>query len=348
MSTPSTMSVMEKVKNLPFANSMAMGLCIGTYLIQVIVEPPVHNYTMNPRMVIYLKEYYRMISSCLFHGSMMHIGMNMMSAAAIGYNLEKKYGTLYHGITILWSMILTSSIYIVISYLLHLVFGYDHLMHQHSLGFSGVLFHLSVLEAHYSPRMTRNVFGFGQVSSTTYPWILLLVLQFFMPNLSFLGHLSGILIGTLQVYGSLDSICFPSPDYLRKLEQQRFPRLQQLSSNNPGYIPTPSDEELRQFMNRSSSSGDRTSLRTAIRNGLIMVWTFVCNVAETIKVCLFGYGGSNNNRNVQFTSEETSVLGFNFNNNNTNVEDHSNNDWIGLPETSQSKTTISTPESQIV
>lgn len=320
MSTSSSSSsTMEKVKNLPYANSIAMALCIGTYLLQVLMEPQIHHYTMNPRMVIYLNEYYRIISSCLFHGSIMHIGMNMMSAAAIGYDLEKKCGTLSHGITILWSMILTSSIYMLISFLLYIVFGVDHLMYQHSTGFSGVLFHLMVLQAHYSPSMmTRNVYGFVQVSSTTFPWVMLIVAQVLLPNISFLGHLSGILVGILQVYGVLNPIILPSHDYLRKLElQSSF--LQQLSSK-PGYIMTPSEEELRQFMHVSGS------LRTAIRNGICMIWTFICNVAETIKVCLFGYGS---------------------NNNNNNVVDHSNNDWIGLPETSESKTTT-IPESHIV
>ena len=39
------------------------------------------------------------------------------------------------------------------------------MMLQHSLGFSGVIFQLSVMESNLSPSRTRSVFGVLQVSS---------------------------------------------------------------------------------------------------------------------------------------------------------------------------------------
>ena len=162
----------ETLATIPLATRFIMGLCILTFMYQLLVDPPLHNYTMVPKNVIYEHEFYRIFTSSLFHGSLMHIGMNMMSTMAISSLLEKQIGTLMMSITILWGIILTSTIYIFIAWLLHISIGYEHLMMQHSVGFSGVIFQLSVIESSLSPHRTRSIFGVFTVSSRMYPWAL--------------------------------------------------------------------------------------------------------------------------------------------------------------------------------
>jgi membrane associated rhomboid family serine protease len=310
--------ILDIISKIPIANSFAMALCLCTYVYQITCNPSLHHYTMNPRLVLFLNEYYRLITSCLFHGSLMHIGMNMMSAAAIGNFLERKIGTLKHGITILWSMLLTSLIHILVSYGIYLLLGVESLMYQHSLGFSGVLFHLTLLQANLSPKTSRDVFGLIRVSSTVYPWVLLVMLQFLMPNLSFLGHLSGLLVGTLQVHGALDCI-LPSDNYLRMCEKSRI--LQFLASK-PGFINIPPEEMMRDLIPRR----ERLGLAMALMTGIGIIWKFIKDVAETIKVCIFGYG--NENRNIHISVEEMQSLGFGSRStNDCNSED----EWDGLP-----------------
>ena len=213
----------------------------------------------------------------------MHIGMNMMSTMAIGTSLERRIGTLAMATTILWGIQLTSSIYVFVSWLLYVTFGYDHLMLQHSVGFSGVIFQLAVLEANLSPDRTRSVFGFINVSSKMYPWALLVMLQFIMPQISFMGHLSGILIGTMQFHGSLE-IVFPSDQYLK--ESETLPSLQFLV-NQPGFIKMP--EAGSGLGQREGSAGFFVAVGGSIA-------LFVKNICETIKVIIFGRGeGSNEN-----------------------------------------------------
>ena len=100
----------------------------------------------------------------------MHIAMNMMSTMAIGSSLERRIGTIMTTLTISWGILLTSAIYILISWLLFAVFGLEKMMLQHSVGFSGVIFQLSVLDSNLSPNRTRSVFGVFTVSSRMYPW----------------------------------------------------------------------------------------------------------------------------------------------------------------------------------
>ena len=219
----------------------------------------------------------------------MHIGMNMMSTMAIGKSLENRIGTLTMGLTILWGILLTSTIYTMTSWLLYVIFGYEKMMYQHSLGFSGVIFQLSVLEANISPNRTRSVFGVFQVSSKMYPWALLVVLQFVMPHISFLGHLSGILLGTLQLHGGLDFI-FPSDNYLQNLET--WSALESITTKT-GFIKIPETGSPLRSVNRET-----IGLVSTVIAGFGALMQLVKNICETIKFAIFGRG-TDANENIQ-------------------------------------------------
>ena len=75
-----------------------------------------------------------------------------------------------------------------------------------------MLFAYAVLESYHSSMPTRSVFGLFNVPAKLYPWILLMVLQFMIPNISFMGHLSGILVGSMCVLGWM-SVLLPSYEY---------------------------------------------------------------------------------------------------------------------------------------
>lgn len=216
----------------------------------------------------------------------------MMSTVAIGTSLEKRLGTLTMGLTILWGILLTASIYTFVSWLLYVTVGYEKMMYQHCLGFSGVIFQLSVLESNLSPNRLRSVFGVFQVSSKMYPWALLVVLQFVMPHISFLGHLSGILLGTLQLHGALD-IIFPSDSYLQHLET--WAALETITSK-PGFVKMPETGSPLRSLNRESGG-----LLSSILGGFGALIHLVKNVCETIKFAIFGRG-ADANENIQLPS----------------------------------------------
>ena len=276
------------------------------------MDPDVHHFTMNPRSIIYLHEYYRFISSTLFHGSLMHIGMNMMSTFAICGLLEARFGTLRHAMTILWAMLLTSATYTLVAFLLHAIFGYEQLMYQHALGFSGVIFHLSVLECNLS-NGSRSIFGVFSVPSYLYPWVLLLVLQFIMPNLSFMGHLAGILTGTLQLYGALDAIMV-GEQYAKEMEG--WPILRPVTSR-PNFISSPTTTLTE------TTLLPRDGLVQATCKGGQMVVKFVRDVVETLVYIVFGRGREANS-NLHIFSRATTVV-------ESGSDYFEDDDWVGLP-----------------
>jgi rhomboid domain-containing protein 1 len=112
------------------------------------------------------------------------------------------------------------------------------------------------------------------------------VLQMFMPQLSFGGHLAGIAVGTLQLYGFLN-ILIPKESYL--LEMDSWSSLRWLSSS-PSFVATTSASE--------TVTGDLASARQGIRRGLSSVTSLLRNVLDSLKVIVFGRGAEANS-NIQ-------------------------------------------------
>jgi len=208
-------------------------------------------------------------------------------------------------------------------------------MYRHGAGFSGVLFHLLVLEcsiasAPASQSSSRSIFGFVSVPAYLYPWVLLVVLQVILPNLSFMGHLSGILAGTLQMYGVLDVFAIPSNEYLQGLEERR--RMSNLASKLPNFVPTPATDLLR------SQYRDVGSLGQSVCGGIRTAAMFVLHVFETIRVVVFGRGRRAND-NVQLLGGWSAAPGGGGGTSRFEVGSGESNDddddhWNGLPEPS--------------
>lgn len=270
----------SELSGMPMANLLAVSLCCLAFVYQVLDDavdgPKLACYTLCPVNIVFLHEYYRLVSSGFFHGSLMHIGMNMLTAAAIGSFLEKSYGTLRHLFTVLWGVLLVPAVYVLVAWICYQLFGLEGPMYQHSVGFSGVLFQLSVLEANLNPHSERSVFGMFRVSSSSYPWAMLLVMQFILPHVSFLGHLSGILVGTLQLFGVFDFM-FPSDACLRAIEE--WACIRSLTSK-PNFVRVPVQDEAQR----------RTPFMLILWMNRLAYSCFIqCgHLLETLKFCIFG------------------------------------------------------------
>jgi len=334
------------VSKIPPTTMGILGLCTTIYLVQWITDPYVHHYTMCPRAVLYLHEYHRILTSCVFHGGMGHLVTNMASTFVLSTSLEHSRGTFVHLISTLWAMILTSLVYICIAWTMNIILDHSSLMYQHSLGFSGVLFHMCVLEVNASSSTnTRSVFGLMNVPSYLYPIALLIILQLFMPQISFVGHLSGIITGTLELYGVYHDVCLPSNDYLQSLEQQsqQFVFIKWIIKH-PNFVKTPTmNADYATHSNDgillgSSSSTRHPQRRTprmllrAIWNGIVLLWKLIKDTLETLKVCLFGYGT---------TATTTTTTTTNANSNNTIASSWMTFSW------SQNNTTTNTSRPEL-
>lgn len=266
------------LRETPPVTLAVIAICLSLFLLQNALDMNLSLITMCPSLVIDSHQYYRILTYAFFHSNLMHIGMNMITNYQLSAGVEKRLGTLRLGLSILWSILLSSFLYIGISWLLSQLFDYKHLWYQHAVGFSGVVFHVLVLDAHSSPNLT--IFGIVTVPGYVYPWALLVLVQLILPNVSFLGHLCGILTGTFQVYGYLDYLLVSESVLIRIESFDCMQKLVRLPSFVPSFDTTP------RFQHHQES----TSILRAIRRlvGITVKWGK--HLLETIRVYIFGRG----------------------------------------------------------
>ncbi|KAJ3120135.1 hypothetical protein HK098_004822 [Nowakowskiella sp. JEL0407] len=99
-----------------------------------------------------------------------------------------------------------------------------------------------------------SVFGFFNVSTPTYPWILLFIIQLFFPGASFVSHFSGIVTAYLYLYG-LFTFILPSSTTISKIESFSFFKSVTLMES---YVPASDTAVLPQFT-ISNSNGEAST-----------------------------------------------------------------------------------------
>ncbi|KAK9668590.1 hypothetical protein RND81_13G070400 [Saponaria officinalis] len=144
----------------------------------------------------------------------------MLALVPLGSELERIMGSVRLLYTMLLLALSNAILHVLIALLVahNPIHPYPHLMITCSMGFSGILFSMIVMETSLSGVESRSVFGLFNVPTKWYPWILLVVFQLLMTNVSFLGHLCGILSGFVYNYGLLN-IFIPGTNFFSGIEK---------------------------------------------------------------------------------------------------------------------------------
>jgi len=162
---------------------------------------------------------YRFYTSVLFHGSLLHVLFNMLALVPLGTELERIMGS----VRLLFLMFLLASTNAILHLTIAFLVAYNplypalYLVNECSIGFSGVIFAMIVIETSLSGVQSRSVFGLFNVPAKWYAWILLVLFQFLASNVSLLGHLCGILSGFAYTHG-LFNYLLPGPSFYSKIE----------------------------------------------------------------------------------------------------------------------------------
>jgi membrane associated rhomboid family serine protease len=163
----------EWLRTTPPVTLGVIFLCCFLFgFVQVFLNVPLQSLTLSPLLIWYDGQVQRIVTGALFHVNFLHLAMNMMSTVAIGSRLEQQIGSFRLLSTILLSILITGSFYMIIVLILVFVFRlYSWMLHD-AIGFSGVLFHLSVLECNLDTEFrSRYLFGVVKVPSYLYPWV---------------------------------------------------------------------------------------------------------------------------------------------------------------------------------
>lgn len=203
-------SIQNFLSQTPIFVAILLVVNIGIHIIVFITSLDISPYVFQPYRVWYYNQYYRMITSAFLHGGIMHIGMNMMSLVAIGGMLEPVYGS-FRFIYLTWITILLGGIcYLILAFSTAWITSDWSYIGVSSIGYSGVLFSYAVIESFHSTVQSRSLFGLINVPTKLYPFILLIVLQFLLPNISLFGHLGGLLAGIIMMTSIGNQLLVPS------------------------------------------------------------------------------------------------------------------------------------------
>ncbi|XP_078444533.1 RHOMBOID-like protein 14 isoform X2 [Wolffia australiana] len=128
-----------------------------------------------------------------------HLVYNMMSLLWKGVQLENFMGSLEFAGMVATILALSQGITLLLAKGLLVFFEHETAYYyEYAVGFSGVLFGLKVvLNSQFSDNFT---YVHGILVPTRYAaWMELVLIQLFVPGVSFLGHLGGILAGMLYL-----------------------------------------------------------------------------------------------------------------------------------------------------
>eukprot|EP00252_Welwitschia_mirabilis_P013430 TRINITY_DN29537_c0_g1_i1.p1 TRINITY_DN29537_c0_g1~~TRINITY_DN29537_c0_g1_i1.p1 ORF type:complete len:342 (-),score=41.72 TRINITY_DN29537_c0_g1_i1:50-1075(-) len=158
--------------------------------------PTLSEACLNPYLVFKNKDFRRLFLSAFYHVDDSHLVYNMLSLLWKGLQLERMMGSTAFASMVAMLLGLSHGILVASAKVLDAFFDYPHAWKSEcSIGFSSVLFALKVVLNANSPDYT-NVYGVI-VPAKYAAWAELVLIQMFVPGVSFLGHLSGILAGII-------------------------------------------------------------------------------------------------------------------------------------------------------
>ncbi|PAN45873.1 hypothetical protein PAHAL_9G148300 [Panicum hallii] len=206
--------------SIPFITSGVVLICGAIYLLCLLVGYDSYDeICFLPSAVASQFQVYRFYTSVLFHGSLLHVLFNMLALVPLGTELERIMGS----VRLLFLMFLLATTNAILHLTIAFLVAYNplypvaYLVNECSIGFSGVIFSMIVIETSLSGVQSRSVFGLFNVPAKWYAWILLVLFQFLASNVSLLGHLCGILSGFAYTYG-LFNYLLPGPSFYSKIE----------------------------------------------------------------------------------------------------------------------------------
>jgi membrane associated rhomboid family serine protease len=196
---------------LPVVTIFVVFVCFICYLWSTFSKH-LNDYALCPYKIIEFHQYYRWITSPFLHLSFGHIFMNMLTMACLGGKVERGMGSLaflgLNAALVLTTCLLETGLSWVIFKILPSEF-YPLYYLTYTVGYSGVLFGLIVVDCANSPAVDR-VLCCCPVPAWLYPWVLFFAIQFAMgPLVSWIGHLSGIGCGYLYAKGLLNWCTLP-------------------------------------------------------------------------------------------------------------------------------------------
>ena len=165
--------------------------------------PSIQQACISVRGAWFDRQWKRIFLAPFYHSHDFHLYYNMASFIWKAISLERHFGSGYFLYMVAIFSVTTNLVYMAINYALAEVLDQWSYINSCAVGFSGVLFALKVVTTHIQPAGMTRVMGFIPVPMRVACWVELVVISVLFPNVSFVGHLAGIIVGFTFVYGPL-------------------------------------------------------------------------------------------------------------------------------------------------
>lgn len=162
------------------------------------ILPSIDQVWFNPHLILRHRDLKRFFLSAFYHLGDSHLVYNMISLLWKGIQLETSMGSAEFASMVAVLLTMSQGITLILAKSLLLFFDYKKAYYsEYAVGFSGVLFAMKVVLNSHSENYT---YVHGLVVPERYAaWAELILIQMFVPGVSFLGHLGGILAGILYL-----------------------------------------------------------------------------------------------------------------------------------------------------
>ncbi|KAI9195455.1 hypothetical protein LWI28_014989 [Acer negundo] len=196
---------LSEYHRLPWKPPVTAGLLVTNTLIYLrpafldSLLPSIDQVCFNPHLILKYRDLKRLFLSPLYHVGESHLVYNMMSLLWKGIQLETSMGSAEFASMVVALLGMSQGMTLLLAKSLLLFFDYKRAYYsEYAVGFSGVLFAMKVVLNNSQMENYTNVHGLI-VPSRYAAWAELILIQMFVPGVSFLGHLGGILAGILYL-----------------------------------------------------------------------------------------------------------------------------------------------------
>jgi hypothetical protein len=119
--------------------------------------------------------------------------------------------------------------------------------------FSGLLFGLIAIESRKHIDSKTSFFGLIDIPNRVYPTFLILILQIFVPNVSFIGHVSGALSGYIISFNWPLVLNAAYLEWFERILPPSFSLPQTFIPYNPASVPFPPRPSINDLFNGITS-----------------------------------------------------------------------------------------------
>ncbi|XP_029658011.1 rhomboid-related protein 4 [Octopus sinensis] len=220
-----------------FVTLVNVAVHFENFFMPVSIFPSVETACISVFHVWTHLQWKRLIYGAFFHLDDLHLYYNMVSFLSKGIRLEKRLSSQHFGFLLVFCTVASGVVLIALNILMMILTNDTSYELTCAVGFSAVIFAIKVVLNYMNPQ-EQHAYGGFLIPYKYIHWLEVVMIQLIVPQASFLGHISGIIVGLIYCKTPLKDIfsrIFP-PDQRSESEHEN-PYSSNRYNQYPGHQP---------------------------------------------------------------------------------------------------------------